>query len=232
MHRLLICLMLACCALWLRAEAVLTGSWGGEVAGQAVSLSLNGKGGGSLDGKPIRYQVMGGLLLIEEDGEVTPYQFRLQGGQLLIAGGDIPGVLSMIRVKPGQKPPRGNAARPQAGGLRQELVGSWCLVRNFSASGGGGSQSSTCFELRPDGSYSYSSERSMDAYGGGMWGGTSSSSSDSGRWTATGNSLTAHSHKGGSTTYPLEKRNHPRNHDPMLCLDGDCYVTQWQRAPW
>ncbi|MBL8508880.1 MAG: hypothetical protein JNM11_10435, partial [Chitinimonas sp.] len=61
MHRLLICLMLACCTLSLRAEQVLTGSWGGEVAGQAVSLSLNGKGGGSLDGKPIRYQVMGGV---------------------------------------------------------------------------------------------------------------------------------------------------------------------------
>ena len=117
-------------------------------------------------------------------------------------------------------------------GVLRELVGKWCEVKNFSANAGGGSASSSCFELRADCSYVYASERSMSAYAPGMYGGTSSSSNDAGRWSATASSITARSQRGTTTTYRLEKRNHPRNGDPMLCLDGDCYVTYYQKRPW
>ena len=68
--------------------------------------------------------------------------------------------------------------------------------------------------------------------GHGAWGGTSSSSSDAGRWSATANSITAQSNSGKTTTYSLEKRNHQKTRDPMLCLDGECYVTYWNKAHW
>ena len=113
-----------------------------------------------------------------------------------------------------------------------QLVGKWCKMSTFSANGGGGSQSSACFEPRGDGSYVYGSERSMSAYGGGAYGATSGSSGDAGRWSATESSITAQSNSGRSSTYRLELRNHPKNRDPMVCLDGECYVTYFKKAPW
>ena len=148
-------------------------------------------------------------------------------------GDTLPGVLTMTRGEaraPQAAATNNGAAEP--GGIMQALVGKWCKASSFTANAGGGSQSSACFELRGNGTYVYGSERSASAYGGGMWGGTSGSSGDAGRWSATNGSITAQSNSGQTTTYRLERRNHPKNRDPMLCLDGDCYVTYYQRAPW
>ncbi len=43
---------------------------------------------------------------------------------------------------------------------------------------------------------------------------------------------TARSATGRVTTYQLEKRNHPKNNDPMLLLDGQSFVTYYQKPPW
>ena len=87
----------------------------------------------------------------------------------------------------------------------------------------------SCFELRPDGTYTYQSQSSMSA----TTGGSASQSGDSGRWSVAGNRITAHSRSGQTTTYTLDKRNHPKNRrDPMICLDGDCYATAYNRPPW
>ena len=69
----------------------------------------------------------------------------------------------------------------------------------------------------------------MDAYGGGMWG---SQSGDAGRWTASKESITAISDSGQTNRYRMELRNHPKNNDPMICLEGDCYVSYYQKSPW
>lgn len=209
------------------ANPALTGSWNGQIEGKSISLTVDGKGGGNVDGVPMRYQALGNMLLIERHGQVIAYQFELRGGQLLVGGGDLPGVLVMSKgTKPAAAAP-GGAPQTQQGGVQPELVGKWCLVKNFTANTGG-SSSSACFELRANGTYVFASERSMSA----STGGTSSSSGDAGRWSATANSITAMSNSGRSTTYRLEKRNHPKNHDPMLCLDGDCYVTYWNKPRW
>ena len=118
------------------------------------------------------------------------------------------------------------AAAPAKAGAQvstsgQELVGEWCKMTNFSANSGG-SQRSTCFELRADGTYTYQHSGSSS----GAYGGTASQSSDAGRWKVSGNQLTAQSRRGTVNTYTLEKRNHPKNkRDPMICLNGECYVT-------
>lgn len=90
-----------------------------------------------------------------------------------------------------------------------------------------------CFQLDADGSYAYSYEGSMSASAPGMHGGTASQSSDSGRWRYDGERLTAQSRSGKVASYALEKRNHPRNkRDPMICLDGTCYVTFYNKPAW
>lgn len=220
-----------CAASTAWANPALTGTWSGTVDGQALSVTFDGKGAGQMQGRPIRYQVQGALLAVEDEGEVALYQFAVQGNRLQVSGGQLPGVVSFKRgVAAAAASPA--PAAPNNANLAQALVGKWCKSSSFSANAGGGSQSSACFELRGDGTYAYGSERSASAYGGGAWGGTTGSSGDAGRWSATGTSLTAHSNSGQTSTYRLERRNHPKNRDPMLCLDGDCYVTYFQKAPW
>ena len=219
------------------ANSELTGTWRGDIQGQTIVMTVDGKGSGDVDGVPMRYQLMGKLIFIERQGNVISYSWDLRNGQLLVGGGDLPGVLTMTRGARPQSPttPRGNAMQQQqsaSGGVMQELIGKWCEASSFTANAGGGSQRTSCFELRATGSYTYSSEGSMSANAPGMWGGTSSSSSDVGTWSATAGSITARSQKGTVTTYRLEKRNHPKTRDAMLCLDGDCYVTYWQRPRW
>ena len=109
----------------------------------------------------------------------------------------------------------------------QDLVGKWCYQANVQAQGGG-RQSDICFTLKADGTYQYYGETSSSN----VYGGSNSQSSDYGRWSATANSLTARSNSGKTTTYTLERRNHPKTGDPMLMVDGDAFVTFYQKRPW
>jgi hypothetical protein len=47
-----------------------------------------------------------------------------------------------------------------------------------------------------------------------------------------GNALTGTSNTGRVANYAFEKRNHPKNNDPMLVINGDAFVTYYQRPPW
>jgi hypothetical protein len=95
----------------------------------------------------------------------------------------------------------------------------------------GGRQSSTCFALNGDGTYHYHSETSSSGNANGAWG-TSSQNDDYGRWSVTGNTLTGTSNTGRVATYTFEKRNHPKNNDPMLVINGEAFVTYFQKPPW
>jgi len=114
-----------------------------------------------------------------------------------------------------------------AGGIPQELVGKWCYQANVTAVGGG-RQSDICFTLKADGTYDYYGEASNSN----VYGGSNSQSWDYGRWSATATTLTARSTSGKTTTYTLEKRNHPKTGDAMLMVDGDAFVTFYQRPSW
>lgn len=234
MRLLVLCFFLLGVVAGARAAPALEGTWSARVEGQPLVVVFAPGGTGSVDGAPMRWQTMGQVLFIEQDGEVGTYQFRLQNDQLQVSGGDFAGVVAFVR---GNKAvasavsAKAMQAAP-AGGVARELVGKWCKGGTFSASAGGGSSSTSCFELKADGTYTYAHEGSMSAYAPGMWGGTASQSSDAGRWSVSGNRLTARSNGGTVSHYAFEKRNHPGNRDPMLCLDGDCYTTYWQKAPW
>lgn len=113
------------------------------------------------------------------------------------------------------------------GGVLQELVGKWCYLSNVQANDGG-RMSEICITLNGNGTYEYYGEtNSSNPYGG-----SSSQESDSGRWTATATTITAHSSSGETKNFTLEKRNHPKTGDPMLIIDGDAFVTAYQKQPW
>jgi len=232
-------------ALWLAiaipalANPALHGTWSAGVEGQPLTVTFNPDGTGTVNGTPMRWQTLLRLLFIQKQGADTEsYTFDPQGDSLRVSGGDLPGVVTLTRGTAAAEAAAKSAQATQAssqsvGGGGQELVGKWCKGSAFTASAGGGSSRMSCIELRPDGTYTYQSEGSMSASAPGMWGGTSSRSGDAGRWSVAGDRITAHSSSGQVTTYALEKRNHPRNRrDPMICLDGDCYTTYYNRPPW
>lgn len=214
------------------ANPALHGTWSAVVDGQPMVVKFAEGGRGLVDGNPMRWQTMGNILLIEQDGDVGSYSYRLQGKQLTVSGGELGGT---VVFSAGQAAAAKSKPVPANGSSSsgRELVGKWCKGGAFSANAGGGSSSMTCFELRANGTYTYEHEGSMSAYSPGMWGGTTSQSSDAGRWQVSGNRLTAHSQSGSVNTYTIEKRNNPKNRrDPMICLDGDCYTSYWQKQPW
>jgi hypothetical protein len=109
-----------------------------------------------------------------------------------------------------------------------ELVNKWCWI-SVTTANQGARQSSRCITLNGNGTYTRVGE--SDSYN--PYGGASSQSADSGTWTATETTLTTHSRGGKTTTFRLEKRNHPKNvRDPMIVLDGQPYVTAYNKPPW
>lgn len=222
-------LAVGCCLAQTVAAGPLDGQWHGTLNGQPLALQLNKDGSGTLDGEPLNHEAAGGVLILRlQDGTVMVYGYRRQGATLTVQGADLVEPLVLTQGAPGKK--AGSAAAPGISPV--QLAGTWCLVTTFSANAGGGSSSSECFTLTAQGRYTYGAESSLSAYGGGMYGGTASQSSDSGQWTATRSELTALSDAGARKVYRLELKNHPRNRDPMICLDGDCYVSYYQKSPW
>jgi hypothetical protein len=223
------------------ASPALHGTWSAaEVNGRPLVVQFDAGGNGLINGQPMRWQALGPMLFIEQNGQVGTYNFEVRDGKFVVSGGDLSGVATLTKgtaaadaaKKPAQAKAPSKAASPSAGG-GQELVGKWCNMSTFTANRGGGSQRSECFTINADGTYTYAYEGSMSATAPGMYGGTASQSGDAGRWSYDGQRLTAHSRSGKTASYALEKRNHPKNkRDPMICLDGTCYVTYFNKPAW
>ena len=224
------------------ANSALYGTWSAALEGQPLTVTFEPNGSGKVNDKPMQWQTLGKLLFMQKQGESPQsYSFDVKGDKLSVGGGDLDGIVTLSRgtaaaeaaAKTAKANPSASQASSGGGGGGQELVGKWCKGSNFSANSGGGSSRMACIELKPDGSYTYRSEGSMSANAPGMWGGTSSQSGDAGRWAVAGNQITAQSRSGKVSTYTLEKRNNPKNRrDPMICLDGDCYTTYYNRPAW
>jgi hypothetical protein len=116
--------------------------------------------------------------------------------------------------------------------VAQELVGKWCYV-NVNSTNSGGSSTEECITLKADGTYEYYSESSRSVNTNTYSGGTNSQNGDRGTWSYDGSRIYYTSTAGaGSGSYGLEKRNHPKNNDPMIVLDGKTFVTYYQKTPW
>ena len=205
-----------------KEETTLIGKWTSNEA----KIEFFADGSMTINGDKFSYGVVGKIIIIEAEDEQMEFPFTLKGNTLTVT---VEG--RKIIYTRSSKSDDGEENQPQrsrgGGSNPQELVGKWCYLANVQANNGG-RMSETCFTLKGDGTYQYYSEtNSSNPYGG-----TSSQSSDSGHWSATATTLTAHSNSGETTTYTLEKRNHPKTGDPMLMVDGDAFVTAYQKQPW
>lgn len=74
------------------ANEALIGTWSAVVNGQPMVVSFAKGGSGTVDGQPMRWQTMGSLLFVDQDGEVVSYSFQAQKQQLRVSGDNL-GVL-------------------------------------------------------------------------------------------------------------------------------------------
>ena len=204
----------------------LVGHWLCEDDGTKVEIRANGTL--TINGEEYAYKVRNSVInVVGEDGAMA-IPFELVGDTLTV---EVEGrEMVYKRVKPGTRSGGFGAApanRSGAGeGVMQALVGKWCYMSSLT--GSNSYMSSRCFVLHANGTYEYSAESSS----GGAYGSTAGQSYDSGRWSATATTLTALSNSQGKVVYPIELRNHPKTGDPMIVVDGDAYVTAYQKRPW
>jgi hypothetical protein len=203
-----------------RAPSAGGGGLVGRWRSSEATVQIRDDGTLVLNGETLRYRVRGNTITISGDEGSADLPFRLAGDTLTVEfqGREI----VYKRVAEGEE-----ESDAGGGGRPQELVGKWCYQSNVNT-GSGGRMSNICFELTADGRYTYQGETSSS----GPVASSASQSYDEGTWTATATTITAHSRSGRVTTFKLEKRNHPKTGDPMLVLDGDAFVTFYQRPPW
>lgn len=207
------------------ATTGLVGRWQGA---ESV-VQINADNTMIIGGQTFRYSVAGSILTLTGSDGSLPMPFELKGDTLVVA---VNGQMQTLK-RLGETAERSASTpgRSGASGVRPELAGKWCYFNSVSANSGGGRMTEECITLNGDGSYQYFTATSASAYAPGIYGGTASQGNDSGRWTATASTITAQSSKGQTTSYTLELRNN-KNNDPMICLEGRCYATAWQKAPW
>jgi hypothetical protein len=195
-----------------RAAGIIVGSWRNATG----SARFNADGTGVVDGTPGRYEIRGNqLTLTWAQGQAT-IPFEVRGDVLSLTVNGATATLNRVKEETGE------------GSVHTELVNKWCWI-SVTTANQGASQSSRCITLNGNGTYTRVGE--SDSYN--PYGGASSQSADSGTWTATETTLTTHSRGGKTTTYRLEKRDHPKNvRDPMIVLDGQPYVTAYNKPPW
>lgn len=178
----------------------------------------------TINDETFKYRVKGSVITVYNDEGAIPFPFELAGDKLTVEfqGREI--VYTRIKDKDGGIGGAAFGATPE--GIIPEFVGKWCYMSNLT--GSNSYMSSRCFTLQQNGTYEFVAESSS----AGAYGSTAGESYDSGRWTATRTTLTAHSSKHGKIVYPIVLRNHPKNGDPMIVVDGDAYVTAYQKKPW
>lgn len=211
----------------------LIGKWTTE--GADIEFKTNGKG--IYNGNPFTYTVNGNTLTSTDNTGSNSFFFMFLGESLSLSGAGINVVLTKghkgYKAETANNTTANNAGSNNSagGGIDQSIVGKWCWVKasgNTQAS----SSSSKCININGNGTYSYSSEGSISGYGGGYYGGSSSQSADNGTWKVVGNKIHVNSRSQGFQILSFEKRNHPKNGDPMIVIDGDTYVTYNQRPSW
>jgi hypothetical protein len=203
----------------------LIGVWSGN--SETIEFTTNGQC--NYLGQTYPYQLANGQITLQTAQGNFMMAYVISGNQLsLTVNGQT------INYSKGANATPGSSVPPSSGGRRvaQELVGKWCYV-NVNSTNSGGSSTEQCITLNADGSYEYYGESSRSVNTNSYAGGTNSQSSDRGTWTYDGSRIYYTSSSGaGSGSYVVEKRNHPKNNDPMIVLDGTTYVTFYQKSPW
>ena len=209
----------------------IVGTWNGS----NEVLIFNNDGTMILNGYSLQYSTNGNTISIQTNNGIVQYTYELKDNYLTVnMNGQVAvyqrGGASNQPIQ--QNMPQQNSGNGQLKGIiAMELVGKWCWV-NVNSTNSGGSSSSQCIVINADGTYTYSGESSMSATSNYGYAGTASQSSDQGIWRLDGSTLNVMSQSQGFKTYTLQKRNHPKNNDPMIVIDGQTFVTYYQKSPW
>ena len=200
-------------------KKALIGKWKSPEA----TIDIRSNGTITINGDVYAYRAKGAVIAVSNDQGSMLFPYELDGDTLVV---ELEGrEIVYKRMKSDGIGPLERES-PSSAGIVPEFVGKWCYLSSLT--GTNSYMSSRCFTLYENGTYEYSGESASS----GAYGSTAGQSYDSGRWTATRTTLTAHSSKNGTTVYPIELRNHPKTHDPMIVVDGDAYVTAYQRRSW
>jgi hypothetical protein len=205
----------------------LLGSWTGSTG----TFVFAEGGTGTANGSPMKYTVEGTTLTLTDNATTFTFTYAITGNSLSLTGYGT----TLTFQKGGSTANSGTAGSTSAGG-GQELVGKWCyLTSNYNSLGSSSNSSYTdeCVTFKADGTYHYSFESNRSASGSGYYGYSNNADSDAGTWSYDGgNKLQVISQKLGNKTYTIEKRNHPKNRDPMIFIDGRGFVTFYNKQPW
>lgn len=217
------------------SSASVVGTW----SGNGETMILNSGGKGSYNGVPFSYQTSGDNLIITGSTGTSTMQYSVSGNNLVLSGNGTTVILQKGTAYSGNTQ-NGNYSQNSGGytnnssgggSIDQSIVGKWCWVSSLNNTNAT-SSSSRCIVINGNGTYEYYAEGSISGYGGGGYGGSASQSADRGTWKLAGNRIYVQSQAEGYKIYSFEKRNHPKNGDPMIIIDGDPYVTYYQKAPW
>lgn len=202
------------------------GIWSGN--GESVEFKSNGQC--VYLGNTFQYQVsQGHVTLVTPQGNAM-LAYSIKGNQLTLSANGQSFTYTKGAGNIGQAPAQ-NQTQPGGGRVAPELVGKWCWT-NVNSTNTGGSSSSECIVLNGNGTFEYAAERSMDTNTSSFYAGTSSQSSDRGTWWVQGDRIYYNSQTRGQGSYQLQKQNHPKTGDPMIVLDGEPYVTYFQKPRW
>jgi hypothetical protein len=201
------------------------GVWEGY--GETIEFMKGGKA--IYLGKEVSYSLAGENLNLSAGGQTITLGYQLSGNQLTLkANGQL-----LVYQKRENNINNSSVSNNSVmhGSIAQELVGKWCYI-NVTSSSTGGTSTDECITIKADGTYDYYRESSISVNTGDLYGGTASQGNDHGKWRLEGNILHVYSDSQGYHAYPFEKRNHPKNGDPMIVIDGKTFVTYYQKQAW
>ncbi len=205
------------------AKNPLVGRWKSDIA--VIEIRANGTV--KINDDEFVYKVKNSVITVASDEGVMTFPYELDGDTLVVQVDGEEVVYTRMKGNAGGGTSSGGMGSGGGeGSVVAAFVGKWCYLANLG--GTSNYRSDRCFTLYENGTYEFFSEVSSSGAAGSSVG----SNYDTGRWTATRSTITAYSKANGKIVYPIELRNHPKNGDPMIVIDGDAYVTQTQRRSW
>lgn len=202
-------------------SAKLIGRWSGN--GEAIEFKKDGTC--NYLGQTYPYQISADNVTLSTSQGNIPMTYTVAGNQLTLL---VNGRQLIYMKDSADNVKKGITTR---GSVSQELVGKWCYI-NVNSTNSGSSSSSTCLTLNADGTYEYFGESSRSVNTADVNGGTASQQSDRGTWSAEGDRIYYNSPTRGQGSYQFQKRNHPKNGDPMIVIHGSAFVTFYNKPPW
>ena len=225
MKQLLLLCLIACFGVAFSQNSIL-GTWNNDEVG---ALVFNANGNGSFGGGSFTFTNTANKIFASSDDGDFVYTYKFSNGQLIISGGIFDAPVAFTKTK-GSSSINSNSTS-KSGGIDKSIVGTWCWT-NASSTYTSSSSNTRCIVINGDGTYQYTYEGSISGSGGGYYGGSASQSSDHGTWKLNGNTISIVSANEGAQTLSFQKKNHPKTGDPMIVIDGDAYVTYYQKNPW